>query len=75
MPLSTDPARTDLTDRECAKIIGSLIGGLAQMATIEDVRAAIRWWAECDEGWQMMQAQADAIRTAIKAANTPGGQA
>jgi hypothetical protein len=44
--LSSEPARTDLTDRECAKLIGSIVGGLLTMAKPEDVRAALEWWAK-----------------------------
>jgi len=51
MPLSCEAARTDLTDRECAKLIGSLLGGLVLMADRETVRAAVRWWAENDLAW------------------------
>jgi hypothetical protein len=43
-PLSKKPAREDLTDRELTKIIGSLIGGLAQMTTVDELRNAVRWW-------------------------------
>ena len=54
--LSTEPARTDLTDREVAKILGSLIGGLCTMADERTVRNAVRWWSESDEAWQAMSA-------------------
>jgi hypothetical protein len=66
--LTTTPAREDLTDRECTKIIGSLIGGLAQMATIEDLRNAVCWWANNDEAWQLIGAQAKAVKETINAA-------
>ena len=49
------PARTDLTDRECIRLIGGLIGGLTQMADVDTVRAAVRWWAETDEAWVALQ--------------------
>lgn len=50
--LSSEAARADLSDRECAKIVGSVIGGLVQMAPIENVRDAVRWWAENDDAWK-----------------------
>lgn len=49
--LSPTAARTDLTDRECTKIIGGLIGGLCALADVETVHAAIQWWAEHPEAW------------------------
>lgn len=51
--LSTVPARTDLTDREFCKIIGGLIGAMVQMGDRDDVRNAVRWWAETDEAWKL----------------------
>lgn len=54
-PLDTRPARTDLTDRECSKIIGGVIGTLMQMAPAERVRAAVTWWAETDEAWLVLE--------------------
>lgn len=54
MPLSKEPARK-LTDREVAKILGSLIGGLCEMASIDDVRNAVAWWAEEDDAWEMFR--------------------
>ena len=53
-PLDTRPARTDLTDRECSKIIGGVIGTLCQMAPAENVRAAVAWWAETDDAWSAL---------------------
>lgn len=52
MSLSTKPARTDLTDRECTKIIGGLLGGLTHMADVETLQAAIRWWNDTPEAWE-----------------------
>jgi hypothetical protein len=49
--LDPRPAR-QLTSRECAKILGGVIGGLIDTAKPEDVRAAVRWWAETDEAWE-----------------------
>ena len=54
--LAKTPARTDLTDRECAKLIGGMLGGLTQMADVETVRAAVRWWAETDDVWKEFHA-------------------
>ena len=56
--LDPAPARTDLTDRECAKLLGAAIGGLLQMASVEDVRAAVRWWSKLERGgWDILAAQ------------------
>ncbi len=55
--LDSRAARTDLTDRECAKLLGACIGGLVQMASLDDVRRAVRWWAENDEAWMLMSGQ------------------
>ena len=52
--LSPIEARTDLTDRECSKLLGSLIGGLCLMADKDTVRDAVRWWAGCDSAWNAM---------------------
>ena len=54
MSLDTRPSRTDLTDRECANILGGLIGSLCNMADRDKVRAALRWWAETDRLWSLM---------------------
>ncbi len=43
--LDPRPARI-LTSRECAKIIGSVLGGLVQMSDRETVRSALKWWLE-----------------------------
>jgi len=58
--LSTMAARTDLTDREASKLLGSLIGGLLDMAPVEEVRNAVRWWAENDEAWAYMEKMQEA---------------
>jgi len=58
-PLDPKPPREDLTDRECVKLIGACLGGLVQMANIDDVRRAVRWWFETDEAWTYL-AQMDA---------------
>lgn len=49
-------ARADLTSRECAKLIGALVGGLVEMANPEDVRTALRWWCEYDAPWEAFKA-------------------
>jgi hypothetical protein len=56
MKLDPRTAR-ELTDRECSKIIGGMIGGLMTMARSETVRAAMRWWVDSDEAWQAMEGQ------------------
>jgi hypothetical protein len=61
-PLSPIEARADLTDRELTKIIGGLLGGLAQMSNPQDPRNAVRWWAETDEAWDLICVQAAAIK-------------
>jgi len=43
--LKAGPAR-QLTDRECAKLLGGTIGCLATMADARDVVTAVQWWAE-----------------------------
>lgn len=49
LKLTEKPPRTDLTDRECSKIIGGTISGLAEMADLATVRKAVQWWADLDE--------------------------
>lgn len=49
-------ARTDLTDRECAKLLGSLIAGLTQMTDTETVRRAVIHWAASDQSWDILSA-------------------
>lgn len=45
------PARGDLTSRECAKIIGGLLGSLTGVAAIDDVKCAIDWWSQNESAW------------------------
>lgn len=52
MGLDPRAARTDLTNREVAKIVSAVCGGLTQMAEVETVREAIRWVAETDAMWE-----------------------
>lgn len=60
--LSNEPARTNLTDRECAKLLGGTIGALVQLSDIETVRRAVEWWAHTDEAWTLQQAAQQAAR-------------
>jgi len=65
MHLTPQPARTDLTDRECARIIGGLLGSLAGMTTPATVRRAVKWWAESNDAWAAIgQIEARAVPTA-----------
>jgi hypothetical protein len=57
--LDTRPVRTDLTDRECSRIIGGLLGCLSTMTDIETLRNAVRWWAETDIAWQGLRGEAE----------------
>lgn len=47
--LNLAAARTDLTDRECAKVVGGVVGALVGMATPENVLRGLRWWVERPE--------------------------
>lgn len=48
-----DPRDTrELTNRECAKLLGGTIGALCEMSDAQTVRDAVRWWAEKDEAWR-----------------------
>jgi hypothetical protein len=60
--LSPEPARTDLTDRECCKLIGGTLGCLMQMADPDSVRRALQWWAENEQAWGMIVATGAEIR-------------
>jgi hypothetical protein len=53
-PLSKEPARR-LTDREVAKVLGGLLGGLCDMSSVDDVKNAVEWWAKTDEAWEMFR--------------------
>jgi hypothetical protein len=52
--ISLDPRarRCDLTTRELASLLGALISGLCENASVNDVRDAVRWWAETDSAWR-----------------------
>lgn len=54
-PLDTRPIRKDLTDRECCAALGGLLGGLIRLADLESLRNAVRWWAETDEAWKVLE--------------------
>ena len=68
MALSNEPGRTDMTDRECACLLGGLIGSLVQMADRDTVRRAVRFWANTDGIWDSFPKTAEAAkRVAIEA--------
>lgn len=54
MSLTSKPARTDLTDRELTKFIGSVLSGLLSMTDLATLRNAVKWWAESDEAWRLL---------------------
>lgn len=65
--LNEDPARNDLTDREAAKLIGSFIGALTQMAGVNNVRRAVRWWAQQgDDVWSVFEEMNAAIELELQ---------
>lgn len=71
MALNQNACRRDLTDREVAGIIGSLIGGLMIQTVNGDsnaVRKAIEWWAnQPDALWdQMKKSAVDQVRAIDK---------
>ncbi len=51
MSLPQSAIKRDLTDRECAKLIGGLVATLVQMSSPTVVRRAVRWWAREDGAW------------------------
>lgn len=53
--LDERPARTDLTSREVARLLGGFVGALCDMSSAETVREAMRWWAETDAAWNFVQ--------------------
>ena len=61
--LDPRPVR-QLTDRECAKILGGIIGGLMTMTSLNTLRHAFRWWSENDIGWEAMEKAKEAQRRA-----------
>lgn len=61
--LDSREARTDLTSREVAKLIGGMLGSILQMSNPDDVRQAIRWWARLpDEEWRLLVRGIEAAR-------------
>lgn len=64
MHLTKEQVRTDLTDRECARIIGGIIGSLCGMTNTDTVRNAIKWWALTDSAWISMKNLEKAAETA-----------
>lgn len=66
--LSIEPSRMySLTDRECANVLGCLIGGLATMNDPTVVRRAVRWWADSDEAWRVFDRQREQLAALAKA--------
>jgi hypothetical protein len=53
-PLNPTPIRRDLTDRELTRAIGGLLGGLSGMCDLQELRNAVRWWADTDDAWEFM---------------------
>jgi hypothetical protein len=43
MSLNPRAARVDLTDREIAKLVCGVLGGISQMAPPEEIRKALDW--------------------------------
>jgi len=60
--LCKEPARTDLTDRECARLIGAALGGLLQMAEPVQVKRALEWWLSNPQAWGFLVASQAEIR-------------
>jgi hypothetical protein len=67
-PLDTRPARSDMTDRECAKLIGACLGWLVEMADVETVKRAVVWWAETDAAWDDLRLLKEHMAAAVAAA-------
>lgn len=57
--LDERPARDDLTDRECAKLIGGFLGGLIGQADVDDVKRAIDWWSQNESAWASFRKMKD----------------
>ena len=45
LKLNPEPARKDLTLRECTKILGGTIGALCGMADKDTIEQALDWWS------------------------------
>ena len=67
--LDTRSSRSDLTRRECAAILGSIIGGLMQLSNATTIRNAVRWWAETDAAWLPLEQLKDVANAAVRACN------
>lgn len=50
--LNDTPHRTDLTDREIAKLVCSQMYAFAEMSDTETVRRAVKWLSESEQFWQ-----------------------
>jgi len=60
--LDPRPMRKDLTSRECASLIGALLGSLVTFADLAEVRAAVLWWAERDDAWDALDLLSQSAR-------------
>ena len=56
--LLDQPGRTDLTDRECANMIGGTLGALVRMTTPATLYRAVQWWAEHPELFKLLGEEA-----------------
>jgi hypothetical protein len=54
MKLTQEPAR-ELTDRECAKLLGGMIGGLLTVSSAENVIRALAWWTGREDQVKQMK--------------------
>lgn len=54
MNLDPKPVRNYLTTHECVKLIGGLLSGLCEQASIETVKQAVQWWAENQSAWEAL---------------------
>lgn len=54
--LNPNPVRTDLTSREIAKLLGGFLGGFVEMASIDDIKTAVKFWADTPEAWESLEA-------------------
>lgn len=64
--LSEFAARDNLTDREVAKILGGLLGGLMGMSDIGSIRRAVEWWASTPEAWDALIDAHEEVASVIK---------
>lgn len=55
--LGEEDTRTDLTSRECSRLLSSLVGGLTMLTTGEEVRKAVKWLASEDKFWELLYYQ------------------